>query len=193
LAIQYRVYKNLLSGGPIDLTTPLATMAGLTYETAALARPFDHWFLVRAFDTVTGFEDLNTDARARLVLDAAGANITNRPSPPSSLSARPVAAGGLDVTWAYLPTAGGGTPTGFKVWAQVGAINYALTPTLASYDPDAVMHLATVPSLTHGATYTVAVRAYNATADDGNTLTTTAIPDAVGPLAVDDLDGQPTF
>ena len=85
--------------------------------------------------------------------------------------------------------------TRFKVWAQVGAINYALAPsaTVAPYDPDQVPWLADVAGLVDGTTYTVATRAYNATGDDGNTVTVAVTASATGPLPVAALSGRPTY
>lgn len=194
MAISYRVYKNATDGGGADLSSPYATTSALTLDTSALAYPFAHEFLVRAYDAATGLEDLNADATARLVLDGSGADVTGRPGPPSGLSASATANGGIRVEWAYLPTPGAGTPTSFALWCQIGAINHALTPSAtAAYEPGRVAYSADLPGLSDGVTYTLAVRARNAVADDGNTTTATAVADAAGPLPVANLGGAATY
>lgn len=193
--ISYVIYKNLVSAGPVDLSAPYGTSATLTFDTSALAYPFTHNFLVRSYDTVTGIEDVGTDARVTIVLDAAGSDVTGRPAAPIGLSAQAIANGGIRVEWSYLPVPGAAAPTSFRVWAQVGTLNYALAPdaTASPYDPDRSEWSADIAGLADGVTYTVGVRATNASGDETNTATVTVTADATGPLPVAALAGRPTY
>lgn len=194
MALTYAVYGNHGSGGPVDETTPLVVTPSLAYLTAALAHPGDWTFLVRARDTVTGWEDTASDARVRLVLDASGADITNRPAAPTDLAARPTENGGFRVEWAALPVPGATIPTQFKVWVAIGAINYAATPTaLVAYVPGVAAYAADLTGFVDGTLYTIGVRASNASGDETNTATVPATADAIGPLPVENLNGVPTY
>jgi hypothetical protein len=193
VSLDYRIYWNSGTGGPVDIVTPLTTTSSLSYLTAALTYPNDYTFLVRTYDNVTGYEDNNSDALVRLVLDASGIDVTSLPAPPTNLSASPIIAGGIRVEWSYLPVVGYTLPTSFSVWCQVGALSYALTPTTATYDPGRIAFSVDIPSLTDGSTYTIGVRATNATGTETNTTTTTAIADATGPLPVASLTGVSTY
>ncbi len=192
MATQYHVYANDGAGGPIDYTTVVATTASLAWSSGALAYPGDWRFGVRAFDTVSSLEESNVDASVRLVLDAAGVDITNRPAPVVGLAVATVAGGSLRVTWfAASPTTP--NPTGYRVWCQAGAgpVNFAATPdATVPFDATAIVHAATIGPLTHGAACVVAVRAHTATMDDGSAAEVNAVPDATGPDAVDSLAAE---
>ncbi len=192
MATQYHVYANDGAGGPIDYTTIVATTASLAWASSALAYPGDWRFGVRAFDTVSSLEEFNVDASVRLVLDAAGVDITGRPAPVVGLSVATVAGGSLRITWfAASPTTP--NPTGYRVWCQAGAgpVNFAASPdATVPFDGTALVFAATIGPLTHGAAYVVAVRAYSGSMDDGSTAEVDAVPDANGPDAVDSLAAE---
>ena len=80
----YHVYSNGGSG-PINYSSPIATVYGLTWTSGPLAYP-DTWkFGVRAFD---GFgEEQNLDCAVSIVLDAGGNDISRRPMAPVGLRA----------------------------------------------------------------------------------------------------------
>lgn len=182
MSIAYRIYANDGAGGPVDYSTAVATTSGLTYATAALALGSDTTFAVRAYDTASLLEDQNVDARCRVLLDAAGVDITGRPRPISGLSAVARAGGTARVEWAW-PYAARPYPTGFKVWLTAGSTtNFAASPaaTVAFTGPSGA---ATLAGLADGSAYVVSVRAYTALADDGNTLSAAVTGDSTGPAA----------
>jgi hypothetical protein len=87
---EYHVYSNAGSG-PINYSTPIATVLGLTWTFPPLAYPDDWWFGVRAFNSYG--EEQNLDCVVELILDATGHDITNRPLPPTGLRAFATKAG----------------------------------------------------------------------------------------------------
>jgi hypothetical protein len=190
--IEYRLYANTGVGDPVDLATPIGTTSGLTFDTAPLSYPSDWTFLVRAYDTVLGIEEANVDARVRIVLDAAGLNITGRPNAIGNLTVRAGVAGAIRPSWTYSEAGQGGAPTGFKVWRTLGAsVNYAVAPDLTiPYVRGSTLYETSVPGGIDGTTYSIGVRAYNAISDDGNTLSVTITADSTGPDAVDDFAGS---
>ena len=151
-----------------------------------MAHPGDWTFAVRTHDTVTGFEEANTDARVHFILDASGVDVTNRPSAPNGLFASAITAGGIRVEWSYLYVPGTVLPTSFKVWIKAGAsVDYTLSPTqTVPYFPGHVHFSVDVPGYTNGTTYAVAVRATNASGDETNVNLVTVIADSAGPLPV---------
>jgi len=58
MPILYRVYSNGGSGGPINDSSPIATVAGLTFTTGSLRGPGIYRLGVHAFDSSTGIEEL---------------------------------------------------------------------------------------------------------------------------------------
>ncbi len=88
MAISYNIYGNDGRGGDVDYGRPIATTAAPPYTVGPLAAPSDNAFAVRAFDTVSAIEEANTDARVRIVIDAAGNDVTMRPNAVVGLSAR---------------------------------------------------------------------------------------------------------
>jgi hypothetical protein len=190
VSARYHVYTNDGAGGPIDYDTPVGDTDQLSFLTSVLGQPSDNRFGVRAYDDVTGHEELNADAVVRIVVDGDGVDITLQPAAPIALRARAVADGTVKVSWSYDPAAPGGLPTGFRVWVTLGTVvNFGNPPaaTLAFLGP--VYHEVEVESLTDGATYAVGVRAYNAAAEEPNTNQVLVVADATGPDPVDDLAG----
>lgn len=181
----YHVYSNGGSG-PVNYAAPIATVSTLTYSTSALAYPSDTVYAVRAFDTVSGLEEQNVDARVRLVLDATGANVTARPNPPVNVWAAPTAGGGAVVHWSYNPAGQGAAPTGFKVWATVGSVvDYTAAPVSVPYTGP--VGSATLSGLTDGVSYAIGVRAFSGSLVEPNT---TAIASVTGDrTAPGDVDG----
>jgi len=188
VSIQYRLYWNGGNGGPVDWTTPIATVSGLSYSPPALATPSDNTFGVRAYNTATGLDDGSIDATCRIVLDAAGNDITGRPAAPTGLSASPIKSGGIHVAWQFVP-GGQPLPTGFHVYVKAGSPP-ACTPGSQS---ETVTYgsgrnfFANITGGLDGTTYYVIVRAYNGTAEEPNTNAVTVVADAAGPLPVRNL------
>lgn len=196
MAIQYNIYQNDGLGGPVDRSTPVATVSGLTWTTAALAAPGEYEWIVLAEDTVSGLESLDAEARASLILDATGADITGRPAPALGVSTLALAGGEAEVTWSYpegwsaLPI-----PTGFRVWITAGAVvNFAAAPSATvAFGAPGGHYRAVVTGLVGGAAYAVGVRAYNAAADDGNADSHGVIGKTAGPDAPDELTIEATW
>jgi hypothetical protein len=195
VAIEYRVYSNGGSGGPVDYSTVLATTASLSITMPALATTTDTTFAVRAFDTISGLDDMNRDALARVIVDASGRDVTAVPNPVMGLSARPAGVGSILVEFAHM-VGGLARPTGFHVWATVGiVVDYSASPALviaypAGSPPQGYRPLTgTVAGLAGGTGYAVGVRAYNTAGDDGTTDPVLVTPASAAPLAV----GSPTI
>lgn len=195
MSLEYNVYWNGGSAGVIDASTIVLTTTSLFAAVPALGTPSDNSFLVRTFDTVTGFEDLNRDRTVRIVIDAAGNDITDVPNPPIHLTAVPTANASLLVSWAYFDINQAGAPTGFKVWVTVGTTpNYSSSPAvIVGYIDDENQFQVTIIGLTDATQYAVAVRSTNATGDDTNTDFVLVYADASGPSPVLNLSGSVGF
>ncbi len=193
-ATQYHVYGNGGSGGPIDYGTPLATVSLLTWTSPALLASSDWAFGVRAFDPISLLEEANVDARVRILIDAARADITARPLAPLGLTALPRAAGAIRVHWVanYTPDPTALGATGYHVYLGTPTVNL-VTPAATVLDTGARDYTANVPGLVDGAVYQVCVRAYNATGEEKNANFVSVTADASGPAAVDGLTGSATF
>mgnify|MGYP003532320853 FL=1 len=191
MATHYHVYANDHAGGPVDYGSVVATVTvGTTYAAAALSTSTDTTFAVRAFDSVSGHEEKNVDCRVRIVIDAAGVDVTGRPNAPYGLRARATAGGGATAEWAYNSASQGGAPTGFKVWLTLGDTpNYVASPAATvAYSTGTPYFRATLTGLTDATEYVVAVRAYNAAGNETNTSATSlVVGDSTGPDSVDDL------
>ena len=168
MSISYNIYGNDAAGGPIDYSTVLTNTASLTYALPALSVSSDNLFAVRALDSVTGLEESNVDAVVRIVIDAAGNDVSNRPAPPVYVSAVANSGGKSTASWSFnhVDTSGGNAPTGFKVWLTAGSsVDYTASPavTLAYHNNPSDVYTATLTGLVDGTTYTIGVRTYNAT------------------------------
>jgi glucuronoarabinoxylan endo-1,4-beta-xylanase len=184
----YHIYANSGSG-PIDYSTIIATITGFTTTTwtsSALSHPGDWKFGVRAFNS--SGEEQNLDVFAEIILDSSGNDITNRPAPPNGLRALAMAAGAIRVEWTYTAflTSSAKKPTGFHVYTGTGGSpSYASPAATVSYSSAiAGMFVANLTGLTGGTTYSIGVRAYNATAEEPNTTFVNVTADATGPAPV---------
>src|SRR6516225_12308007 len=101
MAILYRIYGNNGTGGPVDFSSPIATVQELSYATGPLNASGDYTFLVRAYDPGTGFEDGNTEARVRVSIGPDGSDMSGVPGPPTALSFIPLGGGGAGLSWVY--------------------------------------------------------------------------------------------
>jgi hypothetical protein len=190
--IIYHVYANTGRGDPINYLSAIAATAALTYTTSALAYPGTWSFGVRASNAYG--EEQNLDCAVTIILDATGHDITNRPLPPTGLRAFARAGGAVRVEWAYPPTRGPRAPVGFHVYyGSSGFPDYTTVEATTLFNTGiANTFVANLASLADGTTYTIGVRAYNATAEENNTTTVSVTADATGPAAVDDLVGVAT-
>ena len=149
MAISYHIYANDGQGGPVDYSTPIATVAAAlgapvgTFLTGALAAPSDNLFAVRAFDDVSGVEEANTDARVRVVIDGQGRDVSTRPNAVVGLAARWTVGDVALVSWGYATPGQGGAPARFAVTATpapggpgvapVAPLSVTYTPGVAGY------------------------------------------------------------
>lgn len=192
MATQYRIYDNDGAGGPIDYSSPAATVSGTTWLSPTLSAGGHYRFAVRTYDTVSGLEDDNGDAVVEIRLNASGDDVTAVPTAPVTLDARAKAGGTAEVGWTWLPRPGESAPTGYKVWVTSGtSVNYAAaaSATVAHVGVGS-RHSASVSGLTDGTTYAIGVRAYNAVGDELNTNKVTIVGRSTGAGAVGGLSGS---
>jgi hypothetical protein len=181
-ALGYNIYSNAGSG-PINYSTPVATVYGLTWTSGPLAYPDTWMFGVRAFDS--GGEEQNLDAAITLILDGGGNDITNRPIAPFGLRAFATAGGGIRAEWSYNVINPTPVPTGFHVYIGTPTVSYSSPAATVSFQAAiAGTFVANIPGLTSGDVYQVGVRAYNGVAEEPNTVTVTVTADSVGPSPV---------
>jgi hypothetical protein len=129
--VSFRVFDNGGNGGPIDYSTPVATVAGVTSWTTPFSLTPGTWRIgVRSYDGFgdsgfgygpwgglgsgfgeagfgcSGFgsgEGQNLDCAVTIVIDADGNDVTNLPLPPVGLRAFALAGGSIRVEWWYPP------------------------------------------------------------------------------------------
>jgi hypothetical protein len=193
MATNYRVFVNNLAGGPIDYSTPLATVAGLSHVTAALPLSAAARFAVRAFDTVSGLEEKNTDATVSITLDAAGVDVSGVPPAVENVAAVAGQSGEVVVTWTWRVIPGLAVPTSFSIWATAGgSVNYAVAANATkTYVPGLTTYQSTITGLTAGAIYSLGVRAVNAAGTEtGTESASLTIPGTTPPEAVDGLSAS---
>jgi hypothetical protein len=194
MAIEYCVYTNSGAGDPINYASPVATVSALTCTLPGLTCPGTWSFGVRAIDTVSGLEEQNLDCAVTVVLDASGNDLTKRPGPPSGLRAFALAGGTIRAEWYYPPSVGSNAPLGFHAYVGTGGSPNYSTPaaTVLFATGAANTFVANLASMTNGTTYTIGVRAYNATAEEPNIKTVSVTADSTGPEQVDSLAGFAT-
>jgi hypothetical protein len=192
MTIQYHIYSNDAAGGPVSYQAPIATVAGTSYSTPPLAPGSNTTFAVRAFNTASGLEEANVDARVQIVLDSQGNDISGRPAPVLGLSARAAAAGAFVVTWLKNPAVLAGKATGYHVYLGTPTTSYA-SPAATVSDTGARHYTTTIPGLADGQTYQVAVRAFNAAGEENNTFAVSVTARSSGPSPVDGLSITGTF
>lgn len=175
MAISYRIYSNGGTGGPVDYATPIAVTTDLSFVTPALAPSSDSTFAIRAFDPVANIEEANTDARVRIILDAAGQDVTGRPNPPDAVVLASATGGACRVNWAYHAVQGCGVPDGFHVYLDRGETSTCTVPAATiSFMPGQMGQSCVLDGPYDYATYTVAVEAYNAVGTSGKVAVATA-------------------
>ncbi len=190
MAISYNIYGNDGRGGDVDYGRPIATTAAPPYTVGPLAAPSDNAFAVRAFDTVSAIEEANTDARVRIVIDAAGNDVTMRPNAVVGLSARALPTGTCWVSWGYQAKGQGGPPVEFVVTLTSGGTSSTAT---VAYLPGVVGYGCTLSGLASDVTYTIAVQAVGASPTLVSPAATFSITYQVAPLSgVDSLVAIPT-
>ena len=195
MGIVYNIYANDGLGGAVNYATPIAATAALTYTPGPLPQASDTTFAVRAFDTTTGLEESNTEARVRIILDPNGQDISARPNAPNALAVRATAGGGCLATWGYNPVGQGGPPSAFLIYLTPGAApDYTAAAATVPFLAGMARFSCALAGLADGATYSVAVRASNPAAIERNTSAVASVTgDATPPNNVDALSGVATF
>jgi hypothetical protein len=183
--IEYKIYANTGIGDDINYSSPIGTTSLLTFSPPALGLSEDWKFAVRAYDTVSGLEELNIDASVRVVTDPSGADVTGRPNPPTGLAVVAAAGGSARVSWAYNPGGQGGPPSAFVI--TVGGVDTLTVP----YVSGLTTCSATLTGLADGVSCTIGVRSTNGS---GGSATVAAAVTArtTGPAAVEGLAGAAT-
>lgn len=187
----YHVYANAGDGGPIDYSTPVATVDGLEWTPPPLSAPGEWRFGVRAFGSGSLLEEENIDAAVLIIVDEDGVDITNRPAPPFGLRLRDEAGGRVIAEWTHPGGTRENAPTGFRIYAGWPAPDYGapiLTTTAKAFHG---AFSATLEGLADGP-LAVAVRAFNATAEEDNADFATVNVDGTPPDPVDGLSGAAT-
>jgi|GEM_PF-2831436 len=188
----YHVYANEGDGGPIDYSTPVATIDGLEWTPPPLTFPGAHRFGVRAFGSLSGLEERNVDAAVFIILEDAGKDITNRPAAPFGLRVRCESGGVVVTEWSHPGGARENRPTGFHVYTGWPEPNHdAPAATVAASAEFAGSHMARLAGLPDGP-LAVAVRAFNAAAEEDNQSFVTVMVDGTPPGPVDGLTAQAT-
>jgi hypothetical protein len=187
MSLQYHVYANDGQGSPVDYSHPIATVTVNTFTTPTLASPSDNTFAVRVFDTVSGLEESNTDARVRIVIDTQGRDITTRPDPVHALSVRPLMGAGCRVSWAYIALPTSNVPQFFLVSIDASGSTNPIQSQVG-FIPGIIGYSTAISGLTDGVQYTVTVQSVGNQGyliSDPVSIGFTA--DGTAPVGVDDL------
>jgi hypothetical protein len=190
MSISYNIYANDGLGGDVNYNAPIATTPLQTYVIPHLGLPSDNTFAVRAFDTISGIEEANTDARVRIVINASGNDVTAQPNAVFGLSAKATAGGTCWVAWGYDTTGQGAPPSLFNVvLTGVGSSS----PVTVAYLPSVAGYGCTLSGLASNASYTIAVQAVDPSGLLSGPAATVAINYQVNPLSnVDSLVAVPS-
>jgi hypothetical protein len=190
----YYVYMNTGLGGPIDYTTPVATVAGSQWISGVLAAPGDYKFGVRARDARSGLEERNLDAMVSLVLDAAGHDLTEVPLPPAGLRAIPILNGKIQLEWSCPCSDPRRQPDGFRVYlGPEPAIDYSRPIAIVATSSSASGAFSTtVGDLVNGVSYLIGVRAFNSIGEENNLRSIVIVADQTPPGLVDGLEAVAT-
>jgi hypothetical protein len=193
MAIVYNIYSNGGSGGPVNYSTPIATTSNLSYTVGPLPQASDCRFTVRVKGTVAGIEESNTQASVRVVLDASGLDVGQRPNAPSALTARATSNGGCLAAWAYQSVGQIAPPTCFLIYLTAGATANLTTPSATvAYVPATSSYSCQLVGLADGSAYTVAVVTQGASSALASAAVTALVSgDSTPPNAVDALVAVP--
>lgn len=177
MTIRYRIYSNGGTGGAVDLSTPIGTTTGLSFAPGPAGLSTDTTYSVRAFDTVTGLEEANTDSLVRLVIGADGKDVSTLPNPPHAVSISPAPGGACRVNWAYAPAAPYGLPDGFHVYLGSSPPAGILQPAAsAAYVGGKLGYSVVLPGPYGAASYTATVGAFNASGERPGVPLAAALP-----------------
>ncbi len=200
MSIQTHVYQGDDSGGPIDWSSPVATVAGTAYTVSDLPAGSRRRVGIRLFDMASGLEEAGSAAQILLARDAAGADVSTMPGGPRALSVVPKGGPAVSVSWLYLPVPGRPDPTEFALWCQVGStVDPTIDPDLIvnaldiAATPDGSRYRASIGGLSAGVGYMVLIRGRLGAADDGNMLLASFTAAGSLPRAVEGAMSAATF
>lgn len=214
--VRYNIYSNNGSGGPVDRTSAIAQVSGLTYQPAILGSPSDWIFEIRAVDLDTGFESRAADCWTRIVIDDSANDVTLRPNKTNQLRLSATSGPGIEVefNWYGSPLK---RPTHFDIFLVSTTVTtsseywfsfyydanwfktylgFPSTPdalfetspiATVSYSRGKTYYRTEITGLTAGAEYYVGVRAVNDSGHDGQTQFKSIILPAGAPNPVENL------
>jgi hypothetical protein len=191
--IRYHIYTGDNEGGPVDYTRPAGESDTPSFD-LALAHPGITQVSVRAYDTITGYEESNVDAIV-IKLDAAGRDVSIEPPAPLALTATPKGLDGVTVSWLYLGQPGKPEPEMFNIYMNEGdIINYDIDPVMiVPYSSSAGRYSEDLSGLIGGTTYSIGVRAEIGFAEEDNTVQVQVMAKGSPPLNVTGLAATATF
>lgn len=191
--IRYHIYTGDSKGGPVDYSRPVGDSDSPSFD-LALAHPGVTQVSVRAYDTITGYEDGNVDAIV-IKLDAMGRDVSQEPPAPMALTATAKGLDGVTVSWLYLGQPGKPEPDSFHIYmSQVDEIDYNLDPVMiVPYIPVAGRYTEYIAGLMGGTTYSIGVRAALGFAQEENTIKVQVVAKGSPPLNVTGLAATATF
>lgn len=190
MTIQYRIYQGDSSGGPVDYTSIVTSTTSLSAALSPLSPGTTTKFGVRAYDTVSGVEEKNTDATVEITVDGSGDDATNRPYAPAQLRVFAGPGGTATVEWSYPYLDAARLPTGFRVYVGTPSVSYASPAATVAWGgggPRPRTFRASLSGLSDGVSYQVGVRAYNASGEEPNATVATVVGRSTAPASVDGL------
>lgn len=186
----YNIYKNDGLGGAVDYGTIIANTASLSYAAGALVASKDTTWAIRATDGT--LIEQNVNARVRIITDASAHDISAQPSAPQALTGRATVGGTAVITWTYPPNSPGGVPTNFHVYRGTPGVSYGSPIGTVAFHAGQPIYTFSDTGLSDEVAYQYAVRSYNATAEETNTIVITITGEVNGPTHVDSLAGSVT-
>lgn len=196
--IVYWVYAGDNAGGPIDYSTPVAMVSGLTWDGPPLTPGSAKRYGVRTHSTRTGLTEHNTDAQVWIVVDDDGVDISKLPPAPVGLTAAAKSGGTALIEWSYPYQQLAALPLGFHVYLTPGTTpDYTTPAATVAYGPSLLPpgyqqaqpgnYRSLLTGLTHATAYVVAVRAYTAIGEETNPVYVAVTGDTQAPDNVENL------
>jgi hypothetical protein len=188
MPIVYQIYSNGGSGGPVNYSSPIATVTGTSYSTGPLSVSSAYRFAVRTMDTTTVLLEANTQANVCVRLDASGNDIGQVPNVPFAPVARATSGGGCLVAWSYLASARGNAPTAFLVYLTPGSTPLLTSPVATvTYQPGVSGYSFQLNGLLDSIAYMVSIVSQGAAGAASVATSTTVVGDSTAPGDVDTL------
>jgi hypothetical protein len=188
MAIVYQIYSNGGSGGPVDYSSPIATVAATSYSSGPLSVSSNYRFAVRAMDTTAVLLESNTQANVCVRLDASGNDIGQVPNVPFAPVARATSGGGCLVTWSYLKNARANAPAVFLIYLTPGSTPQLTNPAASiNYGSGVPGYSVPLSGLVDGIAYTVSIVSQGASGATSLAASRTVVGDSTPPGDVDTL------